>query len=61
MDYLVLAHWVCHECDVEGRDELVDGSDPACWNCGGEVIVTARPSIPLGDPFEGLDELGRSA
>jgi hypothetical protein len=38
----VVAHWYCGPCDVEGRDPA---SKPSCWNCGGAVTVTARPSL----------------
>jgi hypothetical protein len=39
----VMAHWFCGECDVEGRDVA---TEPTCWNCGGSVTVTARPTVP---------------
>jgi len=42
----VLAHWFCGACDVEGRDT---DSEPSCWNCGGAVTVTARPTVPDHD------------
>jgi hypothetical protein len=35
--------WLCQPCDVEGRDG--GDSAPECWNCGGPVVVTARPTI----------------
>jgi hypothetical protein len=38
----VVAHWYCGRCDVEGRDPA---TEPSCWNCGGTVTVTARPSV----------------
>ena len=38
----VMAHWLCNACDVEGRDP---DAEPSCWNCGGAVIVTARPTV----------------
>jgi hypothetical protein len=38
----VVAHWFCGLCEVEGRDA---GAEPSCWNCGGAVTVTARPSL----------------
>ncbi|MCH6169926.1 hypothetical protein [Pseudonocardia alaniniphila] len=37
----IVAHWHCGSCDVAGRDPE---SEPSCWNCGGAVTVTARPS-----------------
>ncbi|HLU59733.1 MAG TPA: hypothetical protein VKZ81_30100 [Pseudonocardia sp.] len=39
----VMAHWFCGACDVEGRDAV---TEPTCWNCGGAVTVTARPTVP---------------
>jgi hypothetical protein len=42
----VVAHWHCASCDVEGRDPA---AEPSCWNCGGTVIVTARPSLEWSD------------
>jgi hypothetical protein len=38
----VVAHWFCGPCEVEGRDPEVE---PSCWNCGGSVTVTARPTV----------------
>jgi hypothetical protein len=38
----VAAHWCCARWDVEGRDPVTESS---CWNCGGAVIVTTRPSL----------------
>jgi hypothetical protein len=38
----IVAHWSCDECDVEGRDAA---TEPSCWNCGGPVTVTARPTV----------------
>lgn len=46
MRHRVVAHWLCRPCEVEGRDEH---PEPECWNCGGAVVVTARPTIPIGD------------
>jgi hypothetical protein len=43
MSMQIVAHWFCAACDVEGREA---GSDPSCWNCGGAVTVTARPTVP---------------
>lgn len=41
--YMVVAAWECGPCDVQGRS--LDDSEVTCWNCGGQVTVTARPSI----------------
>jgi hypothetical protein len=31
---------------VEGQDAPeTPGGDPTCWNCGGPVVVTARPTV----------------
>lgn len=35
----IMSAWECAKCDVTGRDP---GEAPECWNCGGEVVVTAR-------------------
>ncbi|MGH3345002.1 MAG: hypothetical protein ACRDPK_19470 [Carbonactinosporaceae bacterium] len=43
IEHLVLTAWVCQDCDVEGRSA---SRDVQCWNCGGPVVVTARPSVP---------------
>lgn len=40
----VVVHWCCLTCEVEGRDPE---SKPSCWNCGGEVTVMARPTVPM--------------
>jgi hypothetical protein len=45
MRHRVLTHWFCRPCEVEGRDE---SREPECWNCGGAVVVTARPTVPIG-------------
>jgi hypothetical protein len=47
--FQVFAHWICRSCEVEGRDLE---SEPNCWNCGGEVTVTARPTVLMerGEP-----------
>jgi hypothetical protein len=42
-NFQVMAHWFCGDCDVEGRDVA---AEPTCWNCGGTVTVTARPTVP---------------
>jgi len=43
MKYDIVAAWTCEECEVEGRS--VEHERPRCWNCGGPVVVTARPVI----------------
>ncbi|MGY1831339.1 hypothetical protein ACI8AA_13085 [Geodermatophilus sp. SYSU D01180] len=46
--------WTCAPCEVGGQDVAEDGDDdPTCWNCGGPVVVTARPSVrrPFPEPF----------
>jgi len=44
--------WTCRPCEVGGQDAEVDaGEGPTCWNCGGPVVVTARPTVrTLGGP-----------
>ena len=38
--------WTCRPCEVGGQDAEVDAGDgPTCWNCGGPVVVTARPTV----------------
>jgi DNA-directed RNA polymerase subunit RPC12/RpoP len=41
--------WICPLCEVEGQDtqEYADAR-PTCWNCGGQVVVTARPTVRTG-------------
>lgn len=43
--YVVLSAWYCRTCDVQGRS--LPDAEVACWNCEGQVTVTARPSIRL--------------
>jgi hypothetical protein len=45
--YVVVAAWYCDECDVQGRS-LAD-AEVACWNCDGQVTVTARPALRIED------------
>ena len=45
--YVVMAAWYCRACDVAGR--TVASSEVVCWNCNGEVVVTAQPSIRIED------------
>ena len=44
--FVVFAAWHCAVCDVQGRspDTALE-----CWNCGGDVTVTARPTIRFDD------------
>lgn len=46
--YVIVAAWHCNACDVQGRSPA--DTELACWNCNGQVIVTARPSLRLGEP-----------
>jgi len=39
--------WLCPPCEVEGQDPV---TEPQCWNCGGPVVVTARPTVPTLPP-----------
>ena len=39
---IIVSHWHCPLCDVGGRDHA---PEPSCWNCGGIVVVTSRPSL----------------
>lgn len=45
MESRIEVSWTCQPCEVEGQDsqEYV-GAFPSCWNCGGPVVVTARPT-----------------
>jgi hypothetical protein len=45
VDTRVEVCWTCAPCEVEGRDVAPDGAEPSCWNCGGPVVITARPTI----------------
>ncbi|KAA5825831.1 hypothetical protein ABT337_32975 [Saccharopolyspora hirsuta] len=42
--HIILTAWTCPDCDVTGRTPPED--EPECWNCGGRVVVTARPAVP---------------
>lgn len=42
--YNIVSHYYCKTCDVEGRDSALE---PDCWCCGGAVVVTARPAVPV--------------
>ena len=39
--------WNCSPCEVGGQDPV---AEPTCWNCGGPVVVTARPTVPAPPP-----------
>jgi hypothetical protein len=45
--HVVVAAWHCDACEVQGRS-LADAA-VECWNCGGPVTVTARPSVPIAE------------
>jgi DNA-directed RNA polymerase subunit RPC12/RpoP len=45
--YVVMTAWECNTCDVQGRS--TDDAEVACWNCDGQVIVTARPAVRTDD------------
>jgi hypothetical protein len=46
VDTRIEVSWTCRPCEVEGQDAPGDGgSIPTCWNCGGPVVVTARPTV----------------
>jgi hypothetical protein len=42
MSFQIVSCWLCRTCEVGGQDLE---TEPRCWNCGGEVIVTARPVV----------------
>jgi hypothetical protein len=45
VDSRVEVYWSCPPCEVEGQDPQQAGGEPSCWNCGGPVVVTARPTV----------------
>jgi len=45
--YVVATAWQCSTCEVEGRH--LEPTEVTCWNCGGQVTVTARPSVRVDD------------
>jgi hypothetical protein len=50
VDSRIEVSWTCRPCEVEGQDAQGGaGATPTCWNCGGPVVVTARPTVRL-DP-----------
>ena len=44
LPHVVVTAWTCPDCDVAGRTP--PESAPECWNCGGPVVITARPTVP---------------
>jgi hypothetical protein len=42
MTQRLLTAWECRECEVLGR---AAEDEPRCWNCGGPVVVTSRPTM----------------
>jgi hypothetical protein len=38
----IVTAYVCKVCDVAGQSP---DNEPTCWNCGGPVSVTARPTL----------------
>ncbi|CAM01240.1 hypothetical protein SACE_1929 [Saccharopolyspora erythraea NRRL 2338] len=44
---MVVTAWTCPDCDVAGR--TLPEASPECWNCGGPVVVTARPTVPQAE------------
>jgi DnaJ-class molecular chaperone len=45
--YVVATAWHCSACEVEGR--TVAATEVTCWNCDGQVTVTARPALRVDD------------
>ncbi|MGY1637423.1 hypothetical protein ACI78V_12305 [Geodermatophilus sp. SYSU D00742] len=46
MDSRIEVCWTCMPCEVGGQDAVDDDRPgPMCWNCGGPVTVTARPTV----------------
>jgi DNA-directed RNA polymerase subunit RPC12/RpoP len=39
---VVVAAYVCSQCDTEGADPEVSPGIVFCWNCAAEATVTAR-------------------
>ena len=49
METRIEVYWACRPCEVEGQDaQAAPGWEPSCWNCGGPVVVTARPTVRAG-------------
>ena len=46
MEHRIEVVCTCAPCEVGGQDVQETGdADPTCWNCGGPVVVTARPTV----------------
>jgi hypothetical protein len=45
VDTRIEVYWSCPPCEVEGQDAQPVSGEPSCWNCGGPVVVTARPTV----------------
>jgi hypothetical protein len=55
MSSQIVVAWSCTACEVEGQDVA---DNPTCWNCGGAVTVTARPTVlrwPGGGSVDNVD------
>ena len=53
MDSRIEVSWTCQPCEVMGQDsQEYAGSLPNCWNCGGPVVVTARPTVRTGPDLD---------
>ncbi|SDX39731.1 hypothetical protein SAMN05660209_00391 [Geodermatophilus africanus] len=51
MESRIEVSWTCSPCEVAGQDAEAAGERPTCWNCGGPVVVTARPTVrTIGGP-----------
>lgn len=46
--HMVATAWQCDACDVEGRS-FGAVAEVVCWNCDGQVTITARPSIRVDE------------
>jgi hypothetical protein len=54
VDSRVEVSWTCRPCEVGGQDAQEHASTtPTCWNCGGPVVVTARPTVRTGTDPDG--------
>lgn len=39
---MILASYICKSCEIEGKDYEESEGHVLCWNCGKEVVITAR-------------------